>query len=100
MNRITLQILAVAAVILAAPVAAREVEPPVPVNLEKVPAHLHARIEAKAKEGITPLRQYLQQTQHIHGVRIEQVVRWDEMAAMAKARDESKLADVGKKAAK
>ena len=101
MKRIALQLLAVAAVLLAGPAAAREIEPPVPVSLEKAPPHMHARIQAKAREGITSLRQYLQVGQHIHGVRIEHVVRWDEMAAMARApRDESKLADIGKKAAK
>ena len=101
MKRIATQLLVFAALGLSGIAAAGEVERPVPVNLDNVPPHLRARIEAKAREGLPSLRRYLAHTQHMHGVRIEHVVRWDELAAMAKApREESKVADIGKKAAK
>ena len=101
MKPIAMQLLVLASLGLAQIAVAREVEPPVPVNLDNVPSHLRARIADKAREGLPALRRYLQVTQGIHGVRIENVVRWEEYEAMAKAaREETKVADGGRKAMK
>ena len=101
MKRIATHLLAFGGLALAGIAVAGETVRPVPVNLEGVPHHLRARIEARANEGLPSLRRYLQSTQHLHGVRIEQVVRWDEMAAMANAsREEARVADIGKKPTK
>ena len=101
MKRFAMQFSAFIVLGLAGIAAAAEVEPPVPVNLEGVPAHLRPRIEAKASEGITALRQYLERTQNMHGIRLEHVVRTDVPPSVAKAApEEGKLADAGKKAPK
>jgi len=54
---------------------AQEAETPVAVNIEGMPDHLRARIEEKAQQGVTELRRYLDSTKHIHGLRVELVVK-------------------------
>ena len=50
-------------------------EPPVAVNTAGMPDYLRARIEEKARQGVTELRRYLDSTKHIHGLRVELVAK-------------------------
>jgi hypothetical protein len=50
-------------------------EPAVAVNTAGMPDYLRARVEAKAQQGVTELRRYLDSTKHIHGLRVEFVVK-------------------------
>jgi len=50
-------------------------EPAVAVNTAGMPDYLRARVEAKAQQGVTELRRYLDSTKHIHGLRVELVVK-------------------------
>ena len=68
---------------------AQEAEPPVAVRTEGVPDHLRARVEEKAQHGVTELRRYLDSTKHIHGLRVEFVVKAGEFQTLANAREEN-----------
>ena len=74
MNRLRIAAISVAAT----SAVAQDAEPPVAVTTEGMPDHLRARVEEKAQNGITELRRYLDSTKHIHGLRVELVVKADE----------------------
>ena len=78
--------------VLATSAVAQDVEPPVAVRTEGLPDHLRARIEEKAQHGITELSRYIDSTRHIHGLRVEFVVKAGEFQPVANAREELRLA--------
>jgi hypothetical protein len=66
--------LAVATLVVAPSAFAQEAEKPVAVNTVGLPDHLKARIEEKAQEGPTALIRYINNTRHIHNLRVEMIV--------------------------
>jgi len=65
----------VAALLAAAGAAAQGAEPPVAVKTDGLPSHVRERIEAKAKQGLTPLIQYLNASRPVHQLRAEDIVK-------------------------
>jgi len=63
------------ALVAAAGVAAQDAEPPVAVKLDGLSTHVRERIEAKAKQGLTPLIQYLNTSRPVHQLRAEDIVK-------------------------
>ena len=91
MNRLRVAALSVAAT----SAVAQEAEPPVAVKTEGLPVYLRVRIEEKAQHGVTELRRYLDSTKHIHGLRVEFIVKPGEYKTLAEAREENrKLAEL------
>jgi len=87
MNRLRVAALSV----LATSAVAQDAEPPVAVATDGLADHVRARVEEKAQQGITELRRYLDRTRHIHGLRVELVVKPDQSEAAANELD--KLAE-------
>jgi hypothetical protein len=80
--------LRIAALSMAATSALAQEEAPVAVNTGGLPDHLRARIEEKAQHGVSELRRYLDSTKHIHGLRVDVVVKSGDSRALAKAAEE------------
>lgn len=54
---------------------AREPQAAVAVKTDGLPAHVAARVEAKAAEGMTALRRYVWITRAMHGLDLRELVR-------------------------
>jgi hypothetical protein len=79
---------------------AQEAEPPVAVKTDGLPPQLKERIEQKAQQGQSALIRYLNNTRHIHQLRVEDVVRREQPQAVAKpkAPEATKVAEQGEAA--
>jgi hypothetical protein len=88
-------IAAAAALVLAGSVAAQEAEKPVAVKVDGLPSQIRTQIQDKARQGPTPLIQYLNRTRMMgYQLRVEDVVQPQDLEAVAKAaRDQAKLAE-------
>jgi len=62
-------------------------EPPVAVRTEGLPPHVAARVQEKAAQGITPLRQYVWISRGINQLDLHSLLREQEEPARVAERD-------------
>ena len=77
-------------VLLAGAAASAQAEPSVAVKTDRLPPHVAARVEAKAEEGITALRQYVWISRGINQIDLRSILRTEEpdRVAARKPRDD------------
>ena len=85
-------LLAAVAFAISGSVCAQEIEQPVNVNVDGLPAHVAARVKEKAKQGPTELRLYLDRTRAVHQLHYGSIAREDSLEAIAKRETDARIA--------